>query len=86
MEKIVESLLYYQKFCKILLETGFKLNPYNTCVANQTMNGKQQSIFWQVDNWKLSHEDPRFNDKFVEVLKQEYVRIFEDGPKNMTVN
>ena len=30
--------------------------------------------------------DPKFNDKFVEVLKQEYKSIFEDGPKKMTVN
>ena len=77
--KIVESLLYHQKFCNTLSETGFKLNPYNTCVNNRMVNGKQQSIFCQVGDYKLSHMDPKFNEKFVEVLKQEYVRIFEDG-------
>ena len=46
--KIVESLLYHQKSCKTLSETGFKLNPYNTCVGNRMVNGKQQNIFWQV--------------------------------------
>ena len=31
---MVASLLYYKKFCKSLIACGFKLNPYDPCVAN----------------------------------------------------
>ena len=33
-ETMVASLLYYKKFCKSLIACGFKLNPYDPCVAN----------------------------------------------------
>jgi len=38
---------------------GFKLNPYDPCVANLKVNGKQLTIAWYVDDTKISHEDPR---------------------------
>jgi KUP system potassium uptake protein len=36
---------------------GFKLNPYDPCVANKTINGKQCTIVWYVDDNKISHVD-----------------------------
>ena len=36
---------------------GFKLNPYDACVANKTINGKQCTIVWYVDDNKISHVD-----------------------------
>ena len=36
---MVASLLYYCKFCKTLLVAGFKLNPYDSCVANWMVDG-----------------------------------------------
>ena len=33
---MVASLLCYRKFTKSLIEVGFNINPYNTCVANIT--------------------------------------------------
>jgi hypothetical protein len=32
---MVASLLYYKKFIKSLMSKGFKLNPYDPCVANK---------------------------------------------------
>ena len=37
---MVGELLYYKKFVKSLVKKGFKLNPYNGCVANKVVNGK----------------------------------------------
>jgi hypothetical protein len=34
------SLLYYKKFWKDLKEIKFKINPYNPCVANRIVKGK----------------------------------------------
>jgi hypothetical protein len=33
------SLLYYKKFWKDLEKKGFKINPYNPCVANRIIKG-----------------------------------------------
>ena len=36
------SKLVYDNLCNVLVnEFGFELNPYNTCVANNIINGKQ---------------------------------------------
>jgi hypothetical protein len=40
-----------------LQEWGFELNPYDFCVANKTINGKQCTILWHVDDLKISHVD-----------------------------
>jgi hypothetical protein len=36
---------------------GFELNPYDTCVANKTIDGKQCTLVWYVDDTKISHVD-----------------------------
>lgn len=43
---MVASLLYYQKFTNSLKEKGFKMNPYDACVWNKQINGKQCTIFF----------------------------------------
>ena len=60
------SLLYYKKFRKDIESIGFKVNPYDSCVANRTFNGKQHTVTWHVDDLKSSHVDPKVNDVFLE--------------------
>jgi hypothetical protein len=36
---------------------GFKLNPYDPCVANSQIKGKQCTVAWHVDDNKISHVD-----------------------------
>jgi Reverse transcriptase (RNA-dependent DNA polymerase) len=52
------ALLWYELFVSTLEEMGFILNPYDLCVANKTINGKQCTIVWYVDDNKISHVDP----------------------------
>ena len=66
------SLLYYKKFRKDIESIGFKVNPYDPCVANRMINGKQHTITWHVDDLKSSHVDPKVNDDFFEWLKMKY--------------
>ncbi len=47
---IVALLLYYKKFVKSLKSKGFKLNPYDPCVANKQVNGQQLAVCLHVDN------------------------------------
>jgi hypothetical protein len=72
---MVASLLYYRKFCKSLTSYGFEFNPYDPCVANKMVNGKQLTIGFHVDDCMLSHVDSKVIDKMIEWLKQ---RLRED--------
>ena len=37
---------------------GFRINPYEKCIANKMINGKQCTLAWYMDDNKVSHEDP----------------------------
>ena len=71
------ALLWYKKFRTDLEENGFKFNPYDPCVANKIVFGKQQTIRFHVDDLMASHEDPRANRKLYEWLVMKYGDIGE---------
>jgi hypothetical protein len=83
---MVASLLYYRKFVKSLTDIDFIINPYDPCVANKIINGKQMTIFFHVDDCKLSHRKKTVMDRMIGYLRQEYESIFEDGSVAMTVS
>jgi hypothetical protein len=59
------ALLYYKKFRKDIERIGFKINPYDPCIANRIINGNQRTITWHVDDMKSSHVDKTVNGKFL---------------------
>ena len=83
---MVASLLYYRKFVKSLTDIGFELNPYDPCVANKMVGGKQMTICFHVDDCKLSHVSRKANDRMIKWLRREYESIFEDGSGKMSVS
>jgi hypothetical protein len=83
---MVASLLYYRKFVKSLTDIGFTLNPYDPCVANKMIEGKQMTICFHVDDCKLSHRKRKVMDRMIKYLRQEYESIFEDGSGAMSVS
>ena len=54
------ALLFYKKFVADLqnYKTPFVINPYDPCIANATINGKQMTITWHVDDLKVSTSIP----------------------------
>ena len=50
------ALLYYEHFVHDITVIGFKLNPYDPCVANKIVHGKQLTMTWHVDDLKVSHK------------------------------
>lgn len=54
---IESALLWYQLFSEVLMGLGFELNPYDPCVANKIINGKQCTIAWYVDDNLITHEE-----------------------------
>ena len=43
---IESALLWYDLFANTLKDMGFKVNPYDKCVANKMIHGKQCTICW----------------------------------------
>ena len=55
---VQSALLWYELFSSTLKQMGFKLNPYDLCVANAQIKGAQCTVVWYVDDNKISHIDP----------------------------
>ena len=65
--------LFQQVFTKKLVDDmKFELNPYDECVANKTINGKQCTILWHVDDILITHADSKVVDEVIEELKKEF--------------
>jgi len=47
------ALLFWKLLSNTLKEWGFKINEYDQCVANKTINGKQCTIVWHVDDLNI---------------------------------
>ena len=69
---LVAAILWYQKLQKDLESIGFKINPYNPCVANQMVRGRQHTVVFHVDNLKCSHTDKKVNSEFLQWLNKMY--------------
>ena len=66
------SLDFYNKLRGDLEGKGFKINPYDPCVTNKMVNGKQMTVIWHVDDLKVSHVDPKENTKVADWMKGIY--------------
>ena len=66
------SVLYYKKFRNDIESIGYEVNPYDNCVANKMINGKQHTITWHVDDVKASHEDAKVNEEFYNWCESKY--------------
>ena len=56
--------LFWEKLTSKLQEWGFSLNPYNLCVANKMVKGKQLTVVWHVDNLKVLHVNSQVVEEF----------------------
>ena len=77
------ALLFYQKFVVYLMMIGFELNPYYPCVANKTINGKQLTLVWHVDDIKASRIEAEVVTRMAKWLRKTYERLFKDSSGNM---
>ena len=66
------ALLFWQNLSTQLKEWGFVINPYDFCVANKIIDGKQCTIVWHVDDLKISHMDPKVNTTILNLLDAKY--------------
>ena len=66
------ALLFWRRISEQLIKWGFKINPYDWCVANKEVHGRQCTIIWHVDDLKISHVEPDVVSTVIEMLKQEF--------------
>ena len=65
------TMLWYNLHVTTLKVMDFELNPYDLCVANKIINGKQCTIVWYDDDNKISHTDPAVVDSIIQELTKE---------------
>jgi hypothetical protein len=67
---MVASLLYYRKFVESLTDIDFIINPYDTCVANNIIEGEQMTICFHVDYCNIIHHKKTVMDRMIGYLQQ----------------
>ena len=62
---------------------GFELNPYDPCVANKTISGKQLTLVWHVNDIKASHVEAKVVTRMAKCLQKTYERLLKYGSGKM---
>jgi len=72
-ECIQSALLWYDLYVNTLEKSGWVINPYDCCVANNVINGSQATLVWFVDDNKLcSHIDPQVNTQIINDINKHF--------------
>ena len=71
------AVLFWKKLSSYLKDQGFVVNPYDWCIANKEINGKQCTIVWHVDDLKISHADSKVVDEVISSLRKEFGKVGE---------
>ena len=61
-------MLFYEKLVGDMEAYGFRINPYDPCVANKMVGGKQLTVCWYMDNLKISCVDANEVKKMIQWL------------------
>ena len=65
------ALLFYEKLVGDLEAYSFKINPYDPCVDNMMIGGKQLTVCWHVDDLKISCLDANEVTEMIHWLESE---------------
>jgi hypothetical protein len=72
---IQPALLWYKLFFTTLQGAIFELYPYNMCLANKIIGGKQCTIAWYVDNNKISHCKEKVVTSIIEAIEEQFRKM-----------
>ena len=76
---VLGAILFYQKLSGQLYKWGYDQNPYDPCTFNKTVNDKQLTIQFHVDNLPYSHIEQKVLDNLVKDLNN----VFRTNKKKM---
>jgi hypothetical protein len=66
------AMLFWKDLVAHFRSEGFEANPYDSCVMNKVVDGKQCTILWHVDDLKISHVNPDVNTGVIDLLEWEF--------------
>ncbi len=67
------AMLFWKDLVGPLSSEGFTPNPYDVCVMNKTVDGKQcTTVLWHVDDLKISLIDCKVNESVLASLNKRY--------------
>jgi hypothetical protein len=66
------ALLFWKLLSSKLILWGFTINPYDWCVANKMIDGKQCTVLWHVDDLKISHVSEDVNTDVIKRINDEF--------------
>ena len=69
---IESAIQWYKLYSEVLMEKVSELNPYNICMGNKLLNGKQFTLVWYVDYNKVSHMGAKVIDNLIKILKKNF--------------
>ena len=69
---LLAALLFWEDLVGHLKSEGFTPNPYDRCVMNKVVDGKQCTVLWHVDDLKISHINERVNESVLASLNRKY--------------
>jgi hypothetical protein len=69
---LTAAMLFWKDLCGHLTAEGFTPNPYDSCVMNKMVSGKQCTVLWHVDDLKVSHVDKEVNEDVLAALNRMY--------------
>jgi hypothetical protein len=64
--------LFWEWLSRQLVDWGFTPNPYDSCVVNKMVDGKQLTVAWHVDDLKISHVSAKVVDDLIANLDSEF--------------
>jgi hypothetical protein len=63
--------LFWERLSKQLVDWGFTPNPYDSCMVNKMVHGKQLTVAWHVDDLKILHVSTKVVDDLIANLDSE---------------
>ena len=66
------EILWYNLYTKTLISHEFVVNPYDRCISNSIIYGKQCTIAWCVDGNKASHVNEKVNTNTIEKIAEDF--------------
>ena len=76
------GMLFWKELTQfVTVDLGFTINPYDLCVASRTIDGKQCTILWHVDDIKMSHVS---QDVLESIMKRIEAHFGKEAPLTVT--
>ena len=72
---LIANLLFWWDLSGVLVSWGFKTNPYDSCVMNKKVDGKQCTICWHVYYINILHVIPKVVYVVLSQLTNKYGKV-----------